>query len=100
VGGDSIRSAVELLLQLDNSTKRRLNLGLAGGILCLHTLEQAIHILGVFFEEPIKAGINGGPILLALVKERITIIAEGAEAITHPLLVLWERGERGRRVRS
>jgi hypothetical protein len=74
-------------------------LGLAGGILRLHTLEQAIHILGVLFKEPIKAGINGGLILLALVKEHITIVAEAAEAITRPLLVLWEREERGRRVR-
>jgi hypothetical protein len=62
-------------------------------------LKQVIHILGVLFEEPIKAGINGGPILFVLVKERITIVAETAEAVTRPLLVLWERGERGRRVR-
>jgi hypothetical protein len=89
---------VELLLQLDNSTKRRLNLGLAGGILHLRMLEQAIHILGVLFKVPIKAGIIGGPILLGLVKECITILAEVVEAITRPLLMLWERRERGRRV--
>ncbi len=50
VGGDSIRREFELLLQLGNLTKRRLKLGLPGGILLVHTRKQMVHVPEMLFE--------------------------------------------------
>jgi hypothetical protein len=52
----------------------------------------------MLFKEFIKAGRNGDPILLTLVKEHFAITAEVAVTVACPPLLWWERRERGIRI--